>query len=171
MRTLFFATSALLLFSCGSVRVNYDYDSQTDFTYYKTYDYFENMRTGLSELDTKRLIKLVDSIMRSRGITYSETPDFYIDIQSESYRSPNRNTVGVGVGGTGRNVGGGVSVGIPVGGGLSREIVFDFVDAKRNDLFWQAVSESNYRENASPDQREAKLREVVIKVMEGFPPR
>ena len=61
--------------------------------------------------------------------------------------------------------------GVPLGGsGLTREIVFDFVDAKMDALFWQAVSNSSFRDNASPSTRERVLKEVVAKVFAKYPP-
>lgn len=161
----------ILLASCGAVRVNYDYSQGTDFTVYKTYNYYPDLDTGLSQLDTKRLLRAVDSVMQIRGFGISQKPDFFINIQSSVYRDAPSPAVGVGMGGTGGNVGGGISVGVPLGGsGMSREIVFDFVDAERDALFWQAVSNSNYRENASPSTRERVLRDVVAKVFSKYPP-
>lgn len=161
----------LVITSCG-VRVNYDYESATDFTKYKSYAFFTDMQTGLSELDTKRLIHLLDDALQAKGFTKSDYADFMINIQSSERENVNRNTVGIGVGGTGRNVGGGISVGIPIGQSkLNREIVFEFVDANSNRLFWQAVSESNYNPDTTPEKREANLQAIVAKVLEGYPPK
>ncbi len=159
-------------FACSSIRVQYDYDKGTDFSNYATYNYYPDMQTGLSELDTKRLLKALDSVLLSRGIQFSEEADFLINIESREFRMPQGSTVGVGVGGGGRNVGGGVSIGLPLGQPNSeREIVFDFVDSQKDALFWQAVSESSFRENASPNTKEKLLREIVIKVFAKYPPK
>ena len=48
----------LLLVSCNAIRVNYDYDKETDFSSYTTYNYYADMDTGLSELDTKTLVEI-----------------------------------------------------------------------------------------------------------------
>lgn len=161
----------LLLCSCASVRVNYDYDKTTDFSNYSTYGYYPEMETGLSQLDTRRLISAVDSVMRVKGFRMSEEPDFLINIHSASFHNPQENTVGVGVGGTGRTMGGGVSIGLPLGGTtIKREIVFDLVDQQKDVLFWQAVSTSDYRDNAAPSTREKMLHEVVRKVFSRYPP-
>lgn len=130
------------------------------------------METGLSQLDEKRLLRALDSTLRAKGYLLAEEADFLINILSSEYRRSPNNTVGVGIGGTGRNVGGGVSVGVPLGGtGLERQIQFDLVDSQKDALFWQAVSESGYRDNASPSVREAQLQKVVIKVFSKFPPK
>ncbi len=157
--------------SCGSVHVNYDYDKATDFSNYTTYGYYPDMETGMSQLDAKRLLRAVDSTMQQKGILFSEEPDLLINIQSRAFRSPQNNTVGVGVGGTGRNVGGGVSVGLPLGRpNMEREIIFDLIDSQRDALIWQAVGESAFREGASPSVKEEKLGEIVAKVFSKYPP-
>lgn len=168
LKTLF-----LLLFitSCAPIYVTYDYEKQHDFTVYKTYNYYSDLDTGLSELDTKRLLNVLDNALKSKGLELSESPDFFINITSSEYQDQQQNTVGVGVGGGGRNVGGGISIGIPVGQQkVNRQIVFDFVDENGIGLFWQAVSEATYTEKASPEKREARLKAIVEKVLEGFPP-
>ncbi|MEO0526846.1 MAG: DUF4136 domain-containing protein [Bacteroidota bacterium] len=161
----------IVLISCNTVRVNYDYDRSTDFSGYTTYNYYVDMNTGLSDLDTKRLLKAVDSAMQIKGILLADEPDFFINISSNSFRNPSNSAVGVGVGGAGRNVGGGLSIGIPVGqSNVSREIVFDFVDSQKDALFWQGISESPFRDNASPSVREEVLNKVVAKVFSKYPP-
>ncbi|MEO1031583.1 MAG: DUF4136 domain-containing protein [Bacteroidota bacterium] len=172
MKAFRFILIALILTSCGTV-VNYDYEKSTDFTQYKTYNYFSDMQTGLSQLDTKRIIRSIDAKLTTLGLTRSDNPDFFIDIQSQDIPNRNNTNVGVGAGGTGRNVGGGVSVGIPLAGNhLTRELLIDFVDKKQNEkLFWQAVSESTYRPNASPEKREAVFVKLVEKIFSEYPPK
>ncbi|WP_276167963.1 DUF4136 domain-containing protein [Zobellia alginiliquefaciens] len=171
MKNAFTLLLILLLVSCNAIKVNYDYDKATDFSNYSTYNYYPDMETGLSELDTKRLLHAVNSEMQLKGIRFSEDPDFYINIESESFQAPRNNTVGVGIGGTGRSVGGGVSVGIPVGQPkLEREIRFDFVDVKKDELFWQGQTQSSFKENVTPETREEKLHALVEKVFSKYPP-
>lgn len=161
----------ILMVSCTTIRVNYDYDKETDFSNYTTYNYFSDMQTGLSELDERRLVRILDSTLQTRGYRLVEEPEMYINILSNEFMTAPSNAVGVGIGGTGRNVGGGISVGIPVGGrGVQRSIQIDLVDAQRDALIWQAVAESGYRENASPSVREANLKALVKKVFSKYPP-
>ena len=80
--------------------------------------------------------------------------------------------MGVGIGGTGGNVGGGISVGIPIGQAqMNRIIQFDFINEDGIGLFWQAISESTYNPNATPQEREDVLNAIVIKVLQGYPPK
>ncbi len=172
MKGLGYLFIVLFLVACSSIRVNYDYDKETNYSNYSTYNYYPDMASGLNELDTKRLIKAIDVTMQNKGILLSEEPDFFINIFSSSFQAPRNNTVGVGVGSGGGNVGGGVSFGIPVGQSkFTREIVFDFVDSQKDAMFWQAVSESSLRDNASPNEREAILKQLVEKVFIKYPPQ
>ena len=162
----------LSVISCAPIYVNYDYEKGTDFRKYKTYNYYSDMKTGLSELDTKRLLDALDLKMQEKGFVLSDTPDFFIDIKSSEFQAARRNTVGVGVGGGGRNAGGGVSIGIPIGqSGVNRQIIIDFVDENGKGLFWQAVSESTYNPNAKPENREARLNAILDKVLVAYPPK
>ncbi|WP_111685524.1 DUF4136 domain-containing protein [Winogradskyella tangerina] len=162
----------LLCTSCGAV-VNYDYEKSTDFSKYKTYNYFDDMQTGLSQLDDKRIMRAIDAKLATMGLTRSENPDFFIDIQSQDIQNRNNTNIGVGAGGTGGNVGGGVAVGIPLNSNQrTRELIIDFVDKKQNErLFWQAVSESTYNPKASPEKREIAFAKLVEKIFSGYPPK
>ncbi|TXG34561.1 DUF4136 domain-containing protein [Seonamhaeicola maritimus] len=163
---------ALLIVGCAPIRVSYDFEKTTNFSKYKTYQYYGDMKTGLSELDTKRLLDAIDSKMNALGIKVSETPDFLIDIKSAELHGAPGQTVGVGLGGGGGNVGGGISIGIPVGqSNVNRQITLDFVDEKGKGLFWQAISESSFNPSATPESREARLKSIVEKILTNYPPK
>ncbi|KJD31514.1 hypothetical protein PK35_13955 [Tamlana nanhaiensis] len=171
MKCLKIGALLFLIVACAPIRVNYDYDKTTAFSSYKTYNYYADMDTGLSELDTKRLLDAIDSTMTSKGLTLVENPDFFIDISSSEFQQQQRNTVGVGVGGGGGNVGGGISIGIPVGQAqVNRQITIDFVDENKKQLFWQAVTETKIAPNATPEKREALFNAVAQKVLASYPP-
>ncbi|MBQ0788344.1 MAG: DUF4136 domain-containing protein [Oceanihabitans sp.] len=161
-----------IITSCAPIYLTTDFEKGTDFSKYKTYNYYSDIETGLSELDAKRLFYVLDTQLQLQGLSVSETPDFFINIQSKEYPAEQNSTVGVGLGGTGRNVGGGVSIGIPVGTAkVTREIIFDFIDENGIGLFWQATSESSYNPNANPEKREASLQALVEKVFKKYPPQ
>ncbi|WP_417358963.1 DUF4136 domain-containing protein [Galbibacter sp.] len=161
----------LLVAGCG-IQVAYDYDNNFDFSEVQTYNYYPSMSSGLSQLDEKRLLRSVDSLMHARGFKTSESPDLFINIKSSSRPKPVNSAVGIGIGGTNRNIGGGVSVGIPVDKqDQYREIIFDIIDVMNDDLIWQAVSETTISESMTPLVREAKMKAVVDKVFSKYPPR
>lgn len=161
----------LLLISCGTA-VNYDYEKSTDFSQYKTYNFFTDIESGLNELEERRLYLAIDTKLQSMGFKKSETPSFNIDIKTQELIDTNRNTIGVGLGGIGRSVGGGVSVGIPIGSTrMSRNIFIEFVDDSKSGLFWQAIVEDRYSQKTTPEKREAELKVLVEKVFSRYPPK
>jgi len=161
----------LFLVSCSSPRVAFDYDKKIDFTNYRSYNYYPDMETGMNQLDDKRLIRSLDSLLQEKGFSRVDDPDIYINIMSEEYESQNPGSIGLGVGGGGRNSGIGVSGGIPIGGvSLTQELIFDIVDVKRSELLWQATSKSKVYKKSTPLQREKYFRKIVEKVFNRFPP-
>ena len=171
MRTFLIGALLVVLSSCGVARVNYDYDSKTDFSSYSTFNYYADMETGLSELDEKRLMDAMDATLGEKGYIFAEEPDVFINIKSSVFKSQQGNNVGVGLGGGNRGIGGGVSIGIPVGGPkLTRELQIDFVDSNKDMLIWQAISESPFREGDTPAEKSEKLQAVVDKIFSNYPP-
>lgn len=157
--------------SCAPIYVNYDYEKSTNFTEYKTYNFFSNIDSGLNELDEKRLIYALDSKLNAIGLQKTENASFLIDIKSEEYETNQRNTVGIGVGGGNRGIGGGVSVGIPIGkSNVNRQITVAFVDESKEGLFWQTTSECAFKPNQKPEKRETRFQAIVEKMFENFPP-
>ena len=160
-----------LVSSCG-VQVAYDYDRNFDFSKAQTYNYFPSMNSGMNQLDEKRLLRSIDSLMHSRGYRSSESPDLFINIKSSNRPKPVNSAVGIGIGGTNRNIGGGVSVGIPIGQpDQYRQIIFDIIDVMNDELIWQAVSQSTVSESMTPKAKEAKIKSIVNKVFSKYPPR
>ncbi|WP_452222904.1 DUF4136 domain-containing protein [Lacinutrix chionoecetis] len=162
---------ALVLSSCAPIYVTHDYEKATNFNNYKTYNFFSDINSGLNELDENRLMAALETKLNAMGLQKSDNASFLIDIKSDERLENQRNTVGVGLGGGNRGLGGGISVGIPVGqANINRRIIVEFVDDTKTGLFWQAISESGFKPNEKPEKREARFAAIVEKMLEGYPP-
>lgn len=164
----------LLVFvsSCNAPQAIYDYDEKVDFTTIDTYQIYPDLVTNLTQLDEKRLLSVLHDELQDKGLTRAEQPDIYVNFYASEYETQSNNNLGIGVGGTGRNVGVGVSGGIPLGGpDTYLRITFDFIDAQNDSLIWQAVIDGKFNKNSSPEKREARLRQMVKKALDGFPPK
>jgi hypothetical protein len=160
-----------LCFSCGPV-INFDYEHRTDFTQYKTYNFFDDIESGMSALDEKRFKEAIIAVFSAKGYELSDSPDFFVDIQSELYEVAQDGGFGVGVGGTGGTVGGGMTVGIPLNQNTTRRVVIvEFLDKDRRTLFWQAVARGPYKQNASPEKRQSDFLKLADKILSGYPPK
>ena len=172
MKNMILLCVAVVLGACASTNVEYDYDEQANFNNFKTYNYLPDIQSGLSQLDLNRMMKATDSIMQSRGYIKSETPDLLINVVADQYEDQSRNTVGIGLGSGGGNVGVGVSGGIPIGGRqLHQTLTVDLVDANKDILIWQAVSDSNLKLRINPEEREAYFFKIMEKIFSKFPPK
>ncbi|WP_461533893.1 DUF4136 domain-containing protein [Sinomicrobium sp.] len=150
-----------------------DYDPSVQFSKYRTYGFYPDMRSGLNQLDEKRIVVEVESLLRARGMSLSDRPDMYINIFTKSYERPYNSSVGIGLGTGGRRGGIGISGGIPISirsNATSQEVTFDFIDAEKDELFWQGVYEVKVRKNASPEAKQEVYRKVVEKVFAAYPP-
>ena len=171
MKLLLFLITVVTLLSCGAT-VSYDYDTQTNFSEYKTYDFFPNISSGLSNLDNIRIMKATDSVLQSRGFEKSDSPQFLINFFAKEFISQSNTTIGFGVGGGGHHGGVGVSGGVPVGGDIiNQKLTFDFIDEKEDKLFWQAVANDELKVKANSSQKDIYYFELISKILRGFPPK
>lgn len=162
---------SLIFISCGA-SVAVDYDKEVDFNSYKLYNFYPSIQSGLSQIDEKRIIRIADSLLASKGFIKSETPQVFVNFYADETTSRSKNTVSIGVGGGGRNMGVGVSGGIPIGGKtINQQLTIDFVDSENDKLIWQAIAEGEYKERSTPEQKEAYYLSVIQKVLKKYPPK
>ncbi len=162
----------LLVSSCNTPRAVFDYDPQVNFNKYSTYSLYPEFHSGLSQLDERRLVSSLGKELQRKGFSSSQTPDLYVNVYTEEYQEESRNNLGIGVGGGGGNLGVGVSGGIPLGGPKTfLKLTFDFIDVHDDALIWQAVVESKFDPDVSPDKRQVRFEKIVEKALEGYPPK
>tara|TARA_R100001369_G_scaffold11429_1_gene24911 strand:+ start:39193 stop:39720 length:528 start_codon:yes stop_codon:yes gene_type:complete len=172
MKTFKYIFLLSVLTACNTPHAVYDYDQQVQFNTLSTYQIFPELNSNLSQLDEQRLLSILDTEMKNVGFAQaSNAPDVYLNYYATSFETPSQSNIGIGVGGTGRNVGVGVSGGIPIGGPNTQlRITFDLINVKNDALIWQAIVDSPFDMDASPEKREEQLRTVVKKALEGYPP-
>lgn len=159
----------IALASCGAT-VTVDYDKEIDFSQYKTYNYYQDIESGLNNLDDNRIMFAIDSLLLQKGFVKSETPQLLINFFSKEFLSNSRNTIGIGIGGGG-NVGFGVSGGIPIGGKvINQTLTIDFIDSDKDALIWQALVNGELNEKANPQQKEDYYFGIIRKALKTFPP-
>lgn len=170
-----FSKYILVLFlatSCNTPQAVYDYDEKVNFTTFNTYQIYPDLATNLNQLDDQRIISILNDKLAEKGFSFSDTPQIYVNFYSASYETPSRNTLGVGVGGSGRNVGVGVSGGIPLGSPETYlKLTLDFIDVSKDSLIWQAEVEGRFDNNSTPQKREESLRVMIDKALKGYPPK
>lgn len=160
-----------LLMSCSSAKVMTDYDSEVNFNEFKTFAFFEDAGKGLSELDVKRVLPTISNTLKEMNLNEVENPDFFINVITKTNKVQSNNTIGIGIGSSGRSGGFGVSGGIPIGGNkLNEAFIIEFVDAKTNLVIWEGILNSKVNEKRKPEEKEVHFKEIIEKVLNKYPP-
>lgn len=157
--------------ACSTADVQRDYDRNVDFSKYKTFHFYENLKWGtLSKLDQKRMLNSIESELTAKGLTKSETPDLLIDIQAEEKQIEQTNSsVGIGGGSGGRGVGVGVSVAIPIKSKKrSEKYVIEMVDSSNNQMVWQGIYNNVVSLKTDKSQ---SINQAIQKLLTEYPPQ
>lgn len=168
----FFAVLTLvILFSCGAPKVVYDYDKTANFNSYKTFDYYPYLQLNMNQLDSTRVLNQVENTLLSKGFKKSSTPDVFINIVSEQFETPTNNSIGIGLGSGGRNMGVGVSGGIPIRSNtLTQFFKVDLIDVSKDALIWQSTYEGRFKKRLTPEKKVEFLRIAFEKIFSEYPP-
>lgn len=162
----------MLFASCSSVRVASDYDTKVNFNQYQTYAFFKPGidKAEISDLDKRRILRAIDNELGAKGMQKSETPDIMISFFTKANE---RVDVYQSYYGWGSPWGWGW--GYPWGGTtVSRTtegtLYIDIIDAKTNELVWQGIGTAPLN-NTSMERKEARINEIVKKILERYPPK
>lgn len=154
--------------SCSGIRVQSDFDPNTNFAGLKTYDWMpvpEDL--GINDLDLARLKKAVDSQMAGKGYPLSsEDPDFRIAVHFSSENKVSVSNTGYGYYYDGFYG----STGVRTYEYEEGTLVLDFVDKDSKTLFWRGAATGELQDLKTPERREKEINEVVEKILKRFPP-
>jgi hypothetical protein len=158
-------TLALIINSCG-IYVQYDYDSDVDFSNYSSYSFYEPdiEKVEISDLDKKRILRSLDSGLKSKGLKRSSSPDLLITFDTKSKERVYVNNY------------------MPYGWnpfyynypyylGYSRvqgTLYVNFIDSKNQQLVWQGKGVGVLNEYSR--DRDKMIGNFVASILEKFPP-
>lgn len=157
--------TGILLTSCSTVRVNYDFDRATDFNTYKTYNFHQKGidKLELNDLDKRRILSAIEAQMTLKGFTKSDDPQLYINVLASS-----KDKINIDNGYYGGYWG-------PYHGGSSRvyqytsgTIIIDIVDNARNILVWQGAGSGLDVSNLNTKAED--IPRAVEEILAKFPP-
>jgi hypothetical protein len=158
--------SLLLLAGCSSLSVGTDYDTKADFSAYKTWSFAggtTNDERISKELLEDRLEKALPPALAARGLTAAEPGDLKV-----SYYAAVKDKIDIATyPSTYRHWQGETYVTQYEEGTL----ILDLVDAKDQRLVWRGTARDEVNLLAAPEEREAKLREAITKLLEQYPPQ
>lgn len=157
----------VFLMSCSTSKVITDYDSETNFSNYKSFEFYNDNGENLNDFDVKRIESAIYNELNVLGFKEKSEPDFFIYFNTENSVVQNNNTIGIGLGSGGI----GVSGGIPIGGKkINENLIIKFIDATNNSLFWEGALNSTIKEKRTPEERELYINKVVVSILQKYPP-
>jgi len=153
--------------------VTYDYDQQTDFHQFKTYDWMPAPGNAMvNELVLAGVKNATDFELEAKGLVKAPAaPDFHvvphvsatekIDVANWGYGyGPRSNYLGS-YWGTG---------GVPAYSFKEGVLALDFVDAKTNHLVWRGSTKADIDYLNSTEDRWEAIKKAVREIMRKYPP-
>lgn len=152
--------------SCG-VYVQYDYDSEVDFSNYNTYSFYQPDidKVEISDLDKKRILKSLDIGLKTKGLERSSSPDLLVTFETKSKeRVYINNYLPYGWYPFSYNY--------PYSSGYSRvqgTLYVSLIDSKNQQLVWQGKGVGVLNEYSN--NRDKMVNEFIVKILEKYPPK
>jgi len=169
---LAFAVGLVLIIpSCSSITVSYDYDKTANFAAYKTYAYTpEALALAVGDLNRDRIIASVDAEMASRGFTKSDSPDALIDLIVQAKERTEATATNSG-GYYGRyGYGGGfTTTHIDYNQYVDGTLFINLIDKSTEKMVWQGRGTKTLDEHASPEKKETNIKNAVKMIYAKFP--
>lgn len=171
----------IVVVGCSSMKVNYDYDHQADFTQYKTYAWHDS-EANVADTDPlahERFLSAVDSQLAAKGFSkVSSNPDVFVTYHAEESQQMSLDTTYMG-GGWGYGPGwgwGGYGMG---GAGMGSStttvrkynvgtVALDMWDASQKRLVWRGTVSDTVSDN--PSKNADKIIKAADKLFKDYPP-
>jgi len=167
----FFLIISVILISCGSVKVASDFDSEADFSQYKTFAFYKSGidKVEISDIDKKRILKSIQNTLLNKGMTIDENPDILINIATKSseniyidntFYSPYYTGWYPNYGRGHRQVAYSTSQGA---------LYIDLIDTKTKQLIWQGKG-TGFLSSSKRTNRDDLVSSYVTKILDVYPP-
>lgn len=166
----------MALASCApAITVTTDYDRNASFASYKTFKYTdEALNLQLDDLNKRRLFDALDQGLAGEGLTKTDNdPDLLVDVKLtlQQRKEATANTSGgYGAGYPYRWGGGFTTTTINVETYLDGTLIIDFIDLNKKQLVWQGRGVKTLDTDATPEQKEQRIKEAVAAILAKYPP-
>ena len=158
-------TFAFTIQSCG-LYVQYDYDSDVNFSNYNSYSFYQPDidEVEISDLDKKRILRSLDTGLKSKGLERSNSPDLFVTFETKSKERIYVNNYLPYVWYP-------FAYRYPYSSGYSRiqgTLYVNIIDSKNQQLVWQGKGVGVLNEYSN--NRDKMINDFVVKILEKFPP-
>ena len=162
----------LFLTSCQSVRVAVDYDKSAQFKSFKTFGFLKEGidRAKINDLDKRRILRSIETVLIEKGFTMSETPDLIINFFTKERQQVNiyTNNRFNYFGGMGYEWGPFMGSQVNVSNSQQGTLFIDIIETNNKELIWQGVGKGSL--TASVNKKEELIHSFVTSILENYPP-
>jgi hypothetical protein len=172
--------AVLIAAGCQSKNVNTDYDTSADFSQLRRYQFQDDKDNVDKQFEPLLSGRVKNALEQSLAAQFNlakpnEAPDFRVRyfVKPVEKKVDDRPKLGIGLGGFGGNVGGGISLGIPLGGNKldqQAQIVVDFVHPTSGQLLWRGNTVVGLS-SSEPETNDKQVQQGVNEILKEFPPK
>ena len=158
---------SLTYLSCSSVRVSSDYNSEINFSSYKTYAFSKKGidKAQINELDKKRILKALEIELSSLGLRKNSIdPDVVVSIFTVANEEININNS---YNYLGYSYGPWYDFNYSNYSTTQGTLYIDIIDYKKNELVWQGIGKGYISEDSS--KKEEQIKSFVNKILLQYP--
>lgn len=162
-RPFFFSVFMLLLVSsCKSTYIAYDYAKDADFAKYVTFNFYEPS-SGLTDQENESMMDEIQNNLEEKGLESKLIAKSSIHFEVAFYET-NVSNVPITI------------FEVTSGIDLSRsnfymELTIEVADALTNELLWQGVIEKRINSGLNEENKDKIFKEMVDEVMATYPPK
>jgi hypothetical protein len=158
---------SLTYLSCSSIRVTTDYNSEIDFSSYKTYAFSKKGidKAKINELDKKRILKALEIELSSLGLRKNSIdPDILVSIFTGINEKININNY---YNYRGYNYGPWYDFNYYNNSITQGTLYIDIIDYNKNELVWQGIGRGYISEKTT--KKEEQIKSFVNKILLQYP--
>jgi len=178
---LFALLTLVILSSCSSINVSYDYDKSVDFTRFKTYEYYGWAKESdqiINQIDRKRIEDAFSYELARRGLNYVKSDGdlvvtLFLVVEEKTgttYTTSNYGGYYGGYYGYGPGWGWGPTYSTTTAHNYNYNVgtlVVDVFDKKSQKLIWEGIGQKTLDDNPKTHDRNASKAAAMI--MENYP--
>ncbi|HZN62170.1 MAG TPA: DUF4136 domain-containing protein [Planctomycetota bacterium] len=161
--------------ACAPISVSFDYDPQIDFSKYKTYAWYlpPPGTPGVDSLTQQRIRRAVDDGLQAKGFRMVEeaSADFKVHAMASITERIRTQPVSMGVGYAWPHGYVGAMEGVEVTSYEEGTLIVDVIAPATKNLMWRGTAKAAVERDRTPEQREARIREAIGKILQVFPPQ
>ncbi|UCH39500.1 MAG: DUF4136 domain-containing protein [Gammaproteobacteria bacterium] len=170
----FFFIACLIVAGCAtSIPVETDYDPEQDFASLQKYAWHDQVHV-LDPLVGDRIRGAIDSALAALGfirIDPGEEPDFRVSFTAVAEQASRVSTTSPSMGYRHSRWAVGDSPSHRFREYTRGTLIIDIIDPSGKELLWRGVSARSLEEGRSPEEKASDVREIVIAILQKFPPK